>query len=97
MDGLKLQDALRQRPNRQASYFSLLLEASPASVKAMRQDTEDSLPKDTPKAKIVDAVTRAIERDGERERATEIKGKFALLTERDHEVLGEVVQGKLIN
>lgn len=99
MDGLKLQDALNQHPNRLPIVFLTGAGSIPASVKAMRHGAEDFLTKDAPKAKIIAAVNRAMERDEEervgRQRELEIKSKFALLTEREREVLSEVVQGKL--
>jgi FixJ family two-component response regulator len=70
----------------------------PTTVQAMRHGAEDFLTKRAPKEDLIDAVTRAINRDA-RERAGRLRvealrARISVLTPREREVLQHVVQGK---
>ena len=71
----------------------------PMSVRAMREGAEDFLTKTAPKAALLHAIRRALARDArereERARRREICARFEKLTEREREVLGHVVRGRL--
>jgi FixJ family two-component response regulator len=71
----------------------------PTSVRAMRAGAEDFLEKNAPKEELLGAVKRALDRDmREREehaRQGELLARFALLTQREMEVLAHVVRGRL--
>lgn len=99
MDGLKLQDTLSQHPNALPIVFLTSSGNIPASVQAMKRGAEDFLTKDGPKEQIISAVNRAIERNEEeraaKKRASAVQNKLSLLTDRERQVLGEVVKGKL--
>ncbi len=99
MDGLKLQNTLRQHPSSLPIVFLTGSGNIPASVEAIKHGAEDFLTKEAPNENIISAVNRAIERNEEeraaKKRADEIQNKLGLLTEREREVLGEVVKGKL--
>ena len=65
----------------------------------MRSGAEDFLVKTAPKAELLDAVRRALARDererksrGQRREATE---RIETLTEREREVFGHVIRGRL--
>ncbi len=99
MGGLELQAALARTRNPLPILFLTGHGDIPSSVRAMRAGAEDFLEKRAPKAKLLDAVKRALERDvRERElraRKLALRTRFDALTEREREVLGHVVQGKL--
>ncbi len=69
------------------------------SVRAMRNGAEDFLEKRAPKEQLLAAVQRALARNQcerlQRERLRELRARFDALSEREREVLGHVVQGKL--
>jgi len=98
MDGLHLQSALADNPNPIPILFLTGHGDIPSSVQAMRGGAEDFLQKRAPKEKVLDAVTRALARDSRereaRERQRELRARFAMLTERELEVLAHVVQGQ---
>ena len=62
-------------------------------------DAEDFLTKLSPKEALLDAVRRALMREAQerkqRERLQGLCGRFAALTGRELEVLGQVVRGRL--
>jgi two-component system response regulator FixJ len=99
MNGLELQAALARAQHAIPVVFLTGQGDIPSSVSAMRDGAEDYLEKLAPKNKLIDAVRRALARDArQREAQTQRKelcGLFDLLTEREREVLGHVVQGKL--
>jgi FixJ family two-component response regulator len=65
----------------------------------MRRGAEDFLTKRAPKADLLDAVKRALDRDAReragRARLEALRARFTALTSREREVLQHVVQGKL--
>jgi len=99
MNGLDLQSALAQTPNPLPILFLTGHGDIPSSVQAMRDGAEDFLEKRAPKEKLLEAVTRALDRDSRereaRDRQRELRALFDTLTEREREVLSHVVQGRL--
>lgn len=71
----------------------------PMSVKAMKAGAVDFLPKPFRDQDMLDAVATAIERDrGRREEEREIedlRGRYALLTSREREVMAGVTAGRM--
>ena len=94
MNGLDLQSALARTRNPLPTLFLTGQGDIPSSVRAMRGGAEDFLEKSAPKEKLVDAVKRALARE-ERARQRELRARFDALSERELEVLGHVVQGRL--
>jgi two-component system response regulator FixJ len=99
LDGLGLQAALAATNNSLPVLF-LTGEGDIAStVRAMRNGAEDFLEKRAPKEDLLDAVQRALARDArEREarcRHFALRARLDALTQREREVLGHVVQGRL--
>jgi FixJ family two-component response regulator len=99
MNGLELQAALARSRNPLPILFLTAHGDIPSSVRAMRDGAEDYLEKRAPKARILAAAKRALERD-EREREARarqhaLRARFAALTTRELEVLGHVVRGQL--
>ena len=99
MNGLDLQAALARTRNPLPILFLTGQGDIPSTVRAMRDGAEDFLEKRAPKAKLLDAVKRALARDA-RERETRVRkqalrARFETLSEREREVLSHVVQGKL--
>lgn len=64
----------------------------PSSVRAMRQGAVDFLEKHAPMEELVAAVKRALDADQAR---SELRQRFARLTERELEILGHVVRGRM--
>ncbi len=99
MDGLKLQEALGKSANPLPVIFLTGQGDIPASVSAMRGGAEDFLTKRASKEDLLAAVERALERGAherrERGRLQNLRQRFAELSERELEVLGHVVQGKM--
>ncbi len=99
MNGLTLQEALRKTANPLPVIFLSGQGDIPTTVQAMRHGAEDFLTKLNPKEKLLDAVGRALTRDArerkQRERLRDLRGRFAVLTGRELEVLGHVVRGRL--
>lgn len=99
MDGLELQAALARTRNPLPTLFLTGHGDIPSSVRAMRGGAEDFLGKTAPKAELLDAIRRAVARDA-RERKTraqqrEAKERIGTLTEREREVFGHVIRGRL--
>ena len=99
MNGLELQAALARTSNPLATLFLTGHGDIASSVRAMRNGAEDFLVKTAPKAELLDAVRRAVTRD-ERERKTRVQRREATerietLTEREREVFGHVIRGRL--
>jgi FixJ family two-component response regulator len=71
----------------------------PMSVSAMKTGAVDFLTKPFREQDLLDAIHRAIERDGEalkiRSEAAELRSCYEMLTPREREVMGLVVQGLL--
>lgn len=99
MDGLELQAALARTHNPLPVLFLTGNGDIPSTVCAMRGGAEDFLEKRAAKEKLVDAVRRALARDArEREargRQRELRARLDALTERELEVLGHVVRGRM--
>jgi len=99
MDGMALQRALQQAGSPLPIIFLSAHGDIPSTVQAMRGGAEDFLTKSTPKENLLAAVKRALARDEknrtERARLQELRRPFALLTDREREVLRQVVQGKM--
>jgi FixJ family two-component response regulator len=99
MNGLDVQAALAQAGRSLPIIFLTGQGDIPTSVRAMREGAEDFLEKRASKEKLVDAVRRALARDArdrvERERLRELRARFDSLSDREREVLGYVVRGRL--
>jgi FixJ family two-component response regulator len=99
MDGLKLQEVLRKTTNPLPVIFLTGQGDIPTTVSAMRRGAEDFLTKRAPKEELLAAIERAFEREAherqERGRLRELRHRFRDLSERELEVLGHVVQGKM--
>lgn len=99
LDGLELQEALANSANPLPVVFLSAQGDIPTTVRAMRHGAEDFLTKLNPKAKLLDAVRRALARGAqerkERGRLQELRGRFEALTPRELEVLEHVVRGQM--
>jgi FixJ family two-component response regulator len=99
MDGLKLQQALARTANPLPIIFLTGQGDIPTSVNAMRGGAEDFLTKRAPKEDLLAAIERALERDRierkERGRLKDLRHRFDDLSERELEVLGHVVRGRM--
>lgn len=99
IDGVALQEALRKADSPLPIVFLTGHGDIPTTVQAMRRGAEDFLAKHAPKEELLGAVNRALARNeqerAERDRLKSLRQPFALLTEREREVLRHVVQGKL--
>lgn len=99
MNGLRLQEALAKGINPLPVIFLTGQGDIPTTVSAMRGGAEDFLTKRAPKDDLLAAIERAMERDAhqrlERGRMRELRGRFRDLSDRELEVLGHVVQGKM--
>jgi FixJ family two-component response regulator len=99
MSGLELQSALARTRNPLPILFLTGHGDIPSTVHAMRGGAEDFLEKRASKEKLLNAVHRALARDArervKRARQGELRARFATLTNRELEVLGHVVLGKL--
>ena len=99
MNGLELQAALTPSENPLPILFLTGHGDIPSTVRAMRDGAEDFLEKRAPKAQLLAAVKRALERDARerqvRQHRRELRTRFDMLTQRELEVLGHVVQGRL--
>jgi two-component system response regulator FixJ len=98
LSGLDVQDALAKEGHALPVIFLTGHGDIPTTVQAMRHGAEDFLTKRAPKEDLIDAVTRAINRDA-RERAGRLRvdalrARISVLTPREREVLQHVVQGK---
>jgi FixJ family two-component response regulator len=96
--GLEVQDALAKEGHTLPVIFLTGHGDIPTTVQAMRHGAEDFLTKRAPKKDLLDAVTRAIDRDAReragRARLDALRARFIALTPREREVLRHVVQGK---
>lgn len=97
--GLDLQEALARTRNPLPLVFLTAKGDIPTTVRAMRGGAEDFLTKRTPRAKLLKAIDRAVERDKrerlERAERMQAQEKFALLNERERQVLEGVLRGLL--
>lgn len=98
-NGLDLQQALARTRNPLPVIFLTAKGDIPTTVRAMRDGAEDFLTKRTPRASLLKAIDRALERDrrerAERAGSTRAREKVGLLTERERQVLGSVLRGLL--
>lgn len=97
--GLELQDMVAEFPNPLPVVFITGRGDIPTSVRAMRRGAEDFLTKRSPKAALMEAVARALERDADarasRERRRGARERFDALSPRERAVLAGVVRGQL--
>jgi FixJ family two-component response regulator len=99
MDGMALQEALHRAGQPLPILFLTGHGDIPLTVQAMRQGAVDFLTKRAPKEDLIDAVNRALalgqQQQAERARLQALRQPFAMLTDREREVLQHLVQGKL--
>jgi FixJ family two-component response regulator len=99
MDGMALQDALRNAGNPLPILFLTGHGDIPLTVRAMRQGAEDFLTKRAPKEELVAAVKRALAANEKeraaRERQQQLRAQIDTLTDREREVLEHVIRGQL--
>lgn len=99
MDGLALQAALLDSDDPLPVVFLSGQGDIPTSVRAMRRGAEDFLVKTAPRKELFAAIDRALARDArereERARRRGLLDRFARLTPREHEVLAQVLRGRL--
>jgi FixJ family two-component response regulator len=97
--GLELQQIVARSENPLPVVFITGRGDIPSSVLAMRGGAEDFLTKRSPKAAVMEAVSRALERDATdraaRERRRAARERLDSLTRREREVLAGVVRGQL--
>lgn len=99
LSGLDLQETLARSTNPMPVVFLTGRGDVPSTVRAMRAGAEDFLEKRAPLADLLNAVRRALAR-GERERTErqrmlELVRLFECLSAREHEILGQVLRGRL--
>ena len=98
LSGLDLQEALARERHPLPVIFLTGQGDIPTSVHAMRRGAEDFLTKLAPKADLLAAVTRGIDRDARertgRARLDAQRARLDALTPREREVLQHVVGGK---
>jgi FixJ family two-component response regulator len=99
MDGLALQQALAATANPLPLVFLSGHADVPQAVRAMRDGADDFLTKRSDLGELLRAVERALTHDRERREAQQrvhaLRARFDALTERERQVLAEVVRGRL--
>jgi len=99
LDGLQLQAACAQAGVALPFVFLTGQGDVPSAVSAMRHGAIDFLDKCAPQHALLEALEQAFERDANsrasRDRRERLESRFAALTERETEVLAEVVQGRM--
>jgi len=99
INGLKLQETLRNSANPLPVVFLTGQGDIPTTVSAMRSGAEDFLTKRAPKEKLLSAIERAFKRDAQerqqRARLRDLRRRFDELSSRELEVLGFVVRGNM--
>ena len=99
LDGLQLQAACAQAGVALPFVFLTGQGDVPSAVSAMRHGAIDFLDKCAPQHALLGALEQAFERDANsrasRYRREQLEIRFAALTERETEVLAEVVQGRM--
>ena len=98
-NGFDLQAALASSDNPLPAVFITGQGDIPSSVRAMRAGAEDFLTKRSPKAQLLSAVDRALERDAaeraQRALHSQVRSKLEALTARERQVLDGVARGLL--
>jgi FixJ family two-component response regulator len=99
LDGLELQDRLRNLDCTLPIVFLTGHGDIPMSVRAIKTGAEDFLSKPVPKETLLAAIERALQRHEEKreqhDRITAMRALVAAFTAREHEVFALVVRGKL--
>jgi FixJ family two-component response regulator len=99
LSGLELQDRLAQLDSILPIVFLTGHGDIPSSVKAIKAGAEDFLAKPVSKKALLEAVERALARyqqqRGRRDAIDGLRARVATLTQREQEVFGLVVRGKL--
>lgn len=97
--GFDLQSALAVSDNPLPAVFVTGQGDIPSSVRAMRAGAEDFLTKRSPKAQLLSAVDRALQRDAaeraERAVHSRVRNRLEALTARERQVLDGVARGLL--
>jgi FixJ family two-component response regulator len=97
--GLDLQDALGRSGRSLPVIFLTAKGDIPTTVRAMRGGAEDFLTKRAPKAQLLGAIDRALQRQQreavERDRSSASRSKLEKLTARELQVLSGVLRGLL--
>jgi FixJ family two-component response regulator len=98
VSGLELQQLLTRQGVLMPVVFLTGQGNIPSSVQAMRGGAIDFIEKLAPREQLTAAITRALERDAEahvaRAKLAERRRRFAMLTERERDVLRLVVRGQ---
>ena len=92
LDGLEVQERLISKGIPLPVVFLTGRGDIPASVRAMRRGAVDFLEKDAPADRLIAAVKRALDAD---EAASATRQRFEKLSERELEVLHQVVRGRM--
>jgi FixJ family two-component response regulator len=99
LDGLQLQEACAAAGMGQPFVFLTGHGDVPSAVSAMRHGAVDFLDKCGPQHALLTSLARALERDAaaraSRARREQLEHRFAALTERERQVLGHVVHGRM--
>ncbi|HOW68589.1 MAG TPA: response regulator [Verrucomicrobiota bacterium] len=99
LDGMALQAELQKAGSTLPILFLTGHGDIPTTVQAMKRGAENFLTKHAPKAELIAAVNGALARDeqaqAERERRESLRRPFALLTDREKEVLEQIAAGEL--
>jgi FixJ family two-component response regulator len=98
MSGIELHAALAKRRDCSVVFLTGRGDVQ-MSVRAMKDGAVDFLDKPVKRELLLDAVARAVERDvasrERRERASELRARYELLTERERQVFRLVAEGRL--
>jgi FixJ family two-component response regulator len=99
LDGLELQERLREMDSILPIVFLTGHGDIPTSVKAMKAGAEDFLSKPVSKSTLLEAVERALaryrEQRSQRDRLDNLRTRISTLTPRESEVFALVVRGRL--
>lgn len=99
MDGLQVQERLRERGVDLPIVFLSGRGDIPMSVRALKAGAEDFLTKPVDGADLLRAIRAALQRGADRRAKSDdlaaLRERLALLTPREREVLGHVIAGKL--
>lgn len=99
MNGLELQEALNAAGHGLPLIFLTGDGDISSTVSAIQQGAVDYIEKCAPKEKVLEAVRKALAREseehGRRHEQMRLQSRLAALSDREREVLSEVVQGKM--